>query len=151
MREQSGRSLIEIIGVLAIGAIMISGTYAIYNSTNEKQKRLIAGTELQNIATKTKTLLEYSGYQPVSVEFLIQSGALTNAKAPLGSSDWSITSSFDGTEFSINLNGLSYEECTYFTTKKFDWVEHISVNGYSTGEPSLCVELGENTISMFAK
>ena len=41
MREQSGRSLIEIIGVLAIGAIMISGTYAIYNSTNQKQKSLL--------------------------------------------------------------------------------------------------------------
>ena len=84
MREQSGRSLIEIIGVLAISAIMISGTYAIYHSTNEKQKRLIAGSELQNIATKTKTLLEYSGYQPVSVDFLIEAGALTNDKAPAG-------------------------------------------------------------------
>ncbi len=151
MREQSGRSLIEIIGVLAIGAIMVSGTYAIYNSTNAKQKRLIASSELENIATKTKTLLEYSGYIPVSVDFLIESGALSSDKAPAGSQDWSITSNFDGTEFSINLSGLSFDECAYFTTKKFDWTTHISVNGYDTKETSYCLKTGDNKISFFAK
>ena len=151
MREQSGRSLIEIIGVLAIGAIMVSGTYAIYNSTNEKQKRLIAGTELQNIATKTKTLLEYSGYQNVSVDFLIESGALKNNKAPAGNQNWSVTSNFDGTEFSINLSGLTYDECAYFTTKKLDWTTHINVNGYDSSDASYCLKTGDNNISFFAQ
>ena len=151
MREQSGRSLIEIIGVLAIGAIMVTGTYAIYNSTNAKQKRLIASTELENIATKTKTLLEYSGYTPVSVDFLIEAGALTNDKAPAGGNNWSVTSNFNGTEFSINLVDLTFDECAYFTTKKFDWTTHISVNGYDSGETSYCLKTGDNTISFFAK
>lgn len=151
MREQSGRSLIEIIGVLAIGAIMISGTYAIYNSTNQKQKRLIASETLKDIATKTKTLLEYSGYQNVSVDFLIEAGAISNDKAPAGGKDWSITSNFDGTEFSINLTGLSFDECAYFTTKKFDWVTSISVNGFSSSDTSYCLKSGENTISFFAQ
>ena len=151
MREQSGRSLIEIIGVLAIGAIMISGTYAIYNSTNQKQKRLIAASNLENIATKTKTLLEYSGYQPVSVDFLIEAGALTNDKAPAGGKDWSVTGSIDGTEFSINLVDLSYDECAYFTTKKLDWVTYIKVNDYDSGDSSYCLKTGANKISFFSK
>ena len=151
MREQSGRSLIEIIGVLAIGAIMISGTYAIYNSTNQKQKRLIASSNLENIATKTRTLLEYSGYGPVSVDFLIEAGALTNDKAPAGGKDWSVTSSIDGTEFSINLVDLSYDECAYFTTKKLDWVTKISVNGYDSDDSSYCLKTGDNRISFFSK
>ena len=54
MREQSGRSLIEIIGVLAIGAIMVSATYSIYHSTNEKQKRFVASETLKDIAKNTK-------------------------------------------------------------------------------------------------
>lgn len=151
MREQSGRSLIEIIGVLAIGAIMISGTYAIYHSTNEKQKRLIASSELENIVTKTKTLLEYSGYTPVSIDFLIESGALTTDKAPAGNQNWSITSNIDGTEFSINLYGLTYDECTYFTIKKFDWVTHITVNNYNSSDASYCLKTGDNTLSFFAQ
>lgn len=151
MREQSGRSLIEIIGVLAIGAIMVSGTYAIYNSTNQKQKRLIAASEMENIATKTKTLLEYSGYGPVSVDFLIESGALANDKAPAGGKDWSVTSNFDGTEFSINLVGLSYSECTYFTTKKLNWVTRITVNGYESDDSAYCLKTGDNIMSFFAQ
>jgi len=151
MREQSGRSLIEIIGVLAIGAIMVSGTYAIYNSTNQKQKRFIAEATLENIATKTKTMLEYSGYGPVSVDFLIESGAITSDKAPAGGKGWSVTSSIDGTEFSINLVDLSYEECVYFATKKLDWATHISVNGFSSGDTSYCLKTGSNNMSFFAK
>ena len=151
MREQSGRSLIEIIGVLAIGAIMMSATYAIYHSVNEKQKRLVASEELKDIATKTKTLLEYSGYLPVSVDFLIESGVITNNKAPAGGADWSVTSNFDGSEFSINLVKLTFDECAYFTTKKFDWANRVSVNGYESGESSLCMKTAENTISFFAQ
>lgn len=151
MREQSGRSLIEIIGVLAIGAIMISGTYAIYNTTNQKQKRLIASETLKDIATKTKTLLEYSGYQNVSIDFLIESGAINSNKSPAGNQDWSITSNVDGTEFSINLNGLSFDECAYFTTKKMDWTTHISVNGFDSSATSYCLKTGDNKISFYAK
>lgn len=151
MREQSGRSLIEIIGVLAIGAIMLSATYSMYHSTNEKQKRLIASEELKDITTKTKTLLQYSGYAPVSIDFLIESGVLNNDKAPAGGDGWSITSNFDGSEFSINLVKLTFEECAYFTTKKFDWVTRLSVNGYDSADSSFCMKTGDNTISFFAQ
>lgn len=151
MREQYGRSLIEIIGVLAIGAIMVSATYTMYHSTNEKQKRLIASEELKDIAQKTKILLGYSGYEPVSVDYLIESGVINNDKAPAGGNKWSVTSNFDGTEFSINLVELSYAECAYFTTKKFDWATHITVNGYSSSDSSYCMKSGDNMISFFAQ
>ena len=151
MREESGRSLIEIIGVLAIGAIMVSAAFSMYKTSNQRQKRLIATEAMRDIVTKTKTLLEYSGYQPVSVDFLIEAGALTNNKQPIGAKDWSVTSSIDGSEFSINLTGLSFDDCAYFTTKKFDWATHITVNGYDSANGSFCLKTGDNRISLFAK
>ena len=151
MREQSGRSLIEIIGVLAIGFAMVGTTISVYRSTNEKQKRLVASQELKDIATHTKTLLEYSGYKNVSVDFLIESGALKSDKAPIGTKDWSISSNVDGTEFYINLTGLSFEECAYFTIKKFDWATDISVNAYSSSDSSYCLRTGDNKISFTVK
>ena len=151
MREQLGRSLIEIIGVLAIGGIMVSATYVAYNTTNAKQKRFIASETLKDIVQKTKTLLEYSNYTPVSVNYLIEAGALKNDRAPIGGDNWSITSNFDGSEFSINLVGLTFDECAYFATKKFDWATHIGVNGYSTSDSSYCLKTGENTVSFFAQ
>ena len=75
MREQSGRSLIEIIGVLAISGIMVAGVFSMYQSISNRQKRMIATENLKEIVTKTKTVLEYSGYEMVSVDFLIKSGA----------------------------------------------------------------------------
>ena len=151
MREQNGRSLIEIIGVLAIGAIMVSAAFNMYRTANQRQKRLIATETLRDIATKTKTLLEYSGYQPVSVDFLIESGALENKKQPLGGQDWSVSSSVDGSMFSINLVGLSFEDCAYFATKKLTWATHITVNGYESTNGSFCLKTGDNKISFFAK
>lgn len=151
MREQSGRSLIEIIGVLAISGIMVSAVFSMYQSISNRQKRMIASENLKEVATKTKTLLEYSGYQPVSVDFLVESGALNNTKSPIGSEDWSVTSSIDGSEFSINVNNLTYEECTYFTTKKLDWTYRISVNGYENDAASFCLKTGENKLSFFVK
>ncbi|MBR5904057.1 MAG: prepilin-type N-terminal cleavage/methylation domain-containing protein [Alphaproteobacteria bacterium] len=151
MKEQSGRSLIEMLGVLALGGVIVAGAFSIYKTIDARQKHFIASETLRDIASKTQTLLKYSGYTPVSVDFLIKSGAIQNAKSPLGSHDWSITSSFDGTEFSINLNGLSFDECTYFATKKIDWTTHISVNGYDSGDASYCLKSGENKISFFAE
>jgi len=151
MKEQSGRSLIEIIGVLAIGAVMISAAFTMYRSANQRQKRLIASEMLNDIASKTKTLLEYSGYQPISVDYLIEAGAINNNKAPMGASDWSVTSSIDGTEFSINLVGLSFDDCAYFTTKKFNWATKVMVNGYEYTHGSFCLKTGDNKISFFAK
>jgi type II secretory pathway pseudopilin PulG len=151
MREQSGRSLIEIISVLAIGGFMIAASYGVYNSISAKQKRLIASEELKTIATNTQTLLQYSGYQNVSVDFLIESGAIKNDHAPIGGTDWSVTSNFDGTEFSINLVDLTFDECAYFTTKKFEWTTHVKVNGFDSSDASLCMKTGENTISFYAQ
>lgn len=151
MREEQGRSLIEIIGVLAIGAIMISATYAMYHSANQKQKRLVASEELRDIAQKTKTLLQYSGYGPVSVDYLIEAGAISNDRAPAGGDRWSVTSNFDGSEFSINLVDISFDECAYFTTKKFDWATRLSVNGYDSSDSSYCMKTGDNTLSFFVK
>lgn len=151
MREQSGRSLIEMLGVLALGGIITAMAVNMYRTIDQRQKRLIASESLYQIVKDTKTLLQYAGYNAVSVDFLIKSGVLRNDKTPVGSDDWSITSSVDGTEFSINLSGLTFEECTYFTTKKLDWATKISVNGYNSGSASYCLKTGDNKISFFAQ
>ena len=151
MKEQSGRSLIEIIGVLAISGIMVAATFSMYHTISNRQKRMIASENLKEIVTKTKTLLEYSGYAPVSVDFLVKSGAMNNTRAPIGDNDWTITPSFDGSEFSINLTGLTFDECAYFATKKFDWATRVSVNGYESNSVSFCLKTGDNKLSFFVK
>jgi len=151
MRECSGRSLIEIIGVLAITGIITAGAFAMYKTISNRQKRLIASTELQNIVENAKLLLSYtSDYSTISVDFLIESGALKNNKAPIGTT-WSITPSFDLKEFSINLNGLSYDDCVYFTTTPPTWSNHIQVNGHDSSSGDFCMSSGNNQISLYSE
>lgn len=149
MKYESGRSLIEILGVLAIGAIMTVATVNVYNNIRLRQVRTIAIAELKQIAQNTKLLISPVGdYSVISVDYLIQSGALKNANAPIGGNDWSI-SSVNENAFSINLTNLSKSDCAYFTNANIDFVYKISVNGYDDEVSKHCFSNDVNQISLF--
>lgn len=152
MKQESGRSLIEILGVLAIGGILTAGAITTYNTIRNRQIRTVATGQMENIAKNTKLLLSMKGdYSGVSVDYLIKSGALKNNKAPIGSESWSVTSSLDGKEFSINLVGLTKGECDYFTTVNLDWSNKIKVNGNETNPGSYCLTTGNNDVSFIVQ
>ncbi|MDR0741315.1 MAG: type II secretion system GspH family protein [Rickettsiales bacterium] len=148
MREESGRSLIEVIGVMAIGAIMTAALVATYNTVRNRQVRTIASSRLEQIAKHAKLLMEMrQDYSGVSVDYMVKSGALKNTKPPIGGDGWSITSSADGKEFLINLKGLTKGECDYFTTAKLEWASGIKVNGYESDPGTYCLTTGGNEVS----
>ena len=148
MKYEYGRSLIEIIGVLAIGGLMSVATIRVYQHVHTTQVRSIATNEIEQIAKNVKLLAGARGtYDGVSVDYLIKSGALKSSKAPLGSDSWSITSSYDGTSFSINLTELSAGECAYFMAKQFTWAKSVLINGIEKDETSQCFSTNTNQIS----
>ena len=120
MKEESGRSMVEIVGVLAIGVIMIAAAFSMYRSIDQRQKRLIASETIEDVAKKTKILYEFSSYKNVSIEDLYNKKAISDMRAPIGTS-WALKAENDFSEFSITLSGLSASECKYFKTKKSDW------------------------------
>lgn len=130
MMEQSGRSLIEVIGVLAITGVMSAGAIGIYNSVRHTQHRTVANAELEQVAKNVKILMEPRGtYEGVSVDYLIKAGALNSAAAPIGG-QWSVTAEYDRPAFSINLTEMSEGDCDYFATSAPAWATEIVVNGY---------------------
>lgn len=152
MKQESGRSLVEVMGVLAITAIMSASAIGLYSMIRKNQTRQIAATQLQQIAKNTKLLLEMRGdYTGVSVDYLIDAGALKNSSAPIGGDNWSVVATTDGTAFSINLVDLSEGECNYFTTIKTDWATTILVNGYETDAASRCFSSKTNQISFIVQ
>ncbi len=154
MRTESGRSLIEIIGVLAVAAIMTAGAIGMYKTMRDRSMRTIATAELDQVAKNVRLMMAPRGdYSGVSVDYLVKAGALRNDRAPIGGDDWSITASDDGTMFSINLTGLSYGDCAYFTTAIPTWASGLRVNGYSNadGMPDFCMSSGDNMISFMVE
>lgn len=124
MRENSGRSLIEITGVLAIGVSMLAAAYSMYKTIDARQKRLITYETVQDIAKKTKVLYAYSGYKDISANTLITDGAITDTKLPIG------TLAISGTDanFTITISELTEDECEYFKIKKADWAAKMRIN-----------------------
>lgn len=130
MKQQSGRSLIEILGVLTVGTVMIAAAAGMYRAIDQRQKRVVALETMKDIVTNIKTLKEYSGnYKDVSIDYLIHAGVLKNAKAPIGSEDWAIKPTDTG--FAIYLYNLSYDECAFFATKNIEWASYVVINGTS--------------------
>ena len=144
MKQESGRSMLEIVGVLAIGVIMIASAYRMYKSIDQRQKRLVASETVEEVAKKTKILYEFSGYAGVSIDALKTKGAISNTKSPIGSG-WELKPNKNG-GFKITLQGLSYDECKYFTIKKADWAESVNANTDSN-----CNKNNSNTVTFFVK
>ncbi|MBQ2005329.1 MAG: hypothetical protein II219_00775, partial [Alphaproteobacteria bacterium] len=79
MKQESGRSLIEVIGVMAIAGLMTVSAIGVYNMLRKNQVRMIADAELEQIAQNTKMLLEMRGsYEGVSIDYLIKAGILSD-------------------------------------------------------------------------
>lgn len=152
MKEQSGRSLIEVIGVIAIAGVMTVSSLGVYNVIRSNQIRTIASAELQQIAENTKLLMEMRGtYEGLSVDYLIKAGALKSDKAPLGGADWSVVASADGTTFSINLVDLTSGQCEYFATAAPKWASAILINGFETSITDNCFDSDTNQISFIVE
>ena len=134
MREESGRSLIEIIGVLAIGVTMLVAAYGMYKTIDQRQKRLIAYEAVQDVAKKTRILYAFSGYSSVSVANLQSDQAIESTQTPIGTS-WSIGPNDDNNaQFKIRLEGLDYADCEYFRIKKADWAIEKQINYNENGQ-----------------
>lgn len=152
MRAESGRSLIEIIGAMAIAGVMVVGTIAAYNTIRTNQVRSIADAELNQMAQDIKILMEMRGtYEGLSIDYLIKAGALNSNRAPIGGNDWSVTASADGQTFSINLVDLTDGECKYFTATPPKWASAMLVNGFESGITDNCFDSATNQISFIVE
>jgi len=152
MRQESGRSLIEIIGVLAIGTIMAVAAVEMYGQIRTSQTRTIVSSELEHLAKNVKLLSGARGtYAGVSVDYLVKAGALKTPHAPIGGDDWSVTPSFDEKSFSINLVELSSGECEYFAAKKHAWAKTVLINGFETSGESNCFSTNTNQVSFIVE
>jgi len=150
MRQESGRSLIEILGVLAIAGVMAATSFAVYKNIKNRMTRITATQELKQISQNIKLLVSSaSDLSYISVDYLIESGALKNNKPPIGGDDWSITPNSDGISFSINLTELSQSQCYYFTNANLDFTYKITVNDYEDDNAEHCFSSGNNQVSLF--
>ena len=143
-KHESGRSLIEVIGVMALGAVMLAGTFRAYQVIRVRQARVIAAEELHDAAHNGRLLFagknDYSG---ISVNYLIKMGALKTDRAPSVAQSYDIQAEADGGAFRINLHGVSFSDCAWLGTQRFDWASKVLANDFYEGKPAENCKQGE--------
>jgi type II secretory pathway pseudopilin PulG len=152
-QNESGRSMIEIIGVMAIMGVITAGAIAMYNSVRNRQIRMIAAEDLKSLAQGAKLIYQGRGdYAGISVEKMVEYRVLKNNKAPIGNQEnYSVRSENLGKEFLISLGGLSAGDCAYFATVNLDWAAAVRVNGFESDPKAYCMRGGANQVSFVVK
>ncbi|MBD5388629.1 hypothetical protein HDR63_00015 [bacterium] len=153
MRHESGRSLIEVIGVLAIAAIMTSLAITMFSTIRHRQIRTVAAADLAQVVKNVRLLMGARGdYTGLSVDYLVKAGALRNTHAPIGNA-WTVTSGTDRQTFVITLMGLSEGECDFFVAAPPTWASLLRVNGADVvdGETVYCLTSPNNQIAFVAE
>ena len=153
LNSESGRSLIEVVGVLALGAIMIAGTFKVYQVVRTRQTRLIATEELRDVARNSRLLFAGRGdYAGISVNYLIKSGALKSDAAPGIAETYDIRAQADGGGFVINLLGVGFSDCAWAMTQRFDWADAARANDSYEGAPAgNCKKSGGNKVTFVVR
>ena len=151
MKTESGRSLIEMIGVIAITGFMTASAIWLYNSIRYNQNNTIAAATLREVAKNANILMGMRGdYTGISVEYLVKAGAITKDVAPIGKT-WSVDVGVDTATFEIKLYGLSHGECEFFASVPPAWAESMIVNGVPSTEYTHCISALENNITFVAR
>ncbi len=126
-KYQTGRSMIEMLGVLAIVGILSAGGIAGYSMAMEKQKTNTLIERMHRIAMQGRTF--YNGeYTGISKQNLINSGSLTNTdfQNPFGG-NIGIFYLYD-TTFYVSATNLSTAACVQLL--KTDWGNPGTITGF---------------------
>lgn len=152
MREQSGRSLIEMLGVLAIAGVMTAGAIKMYGVVRTRQIRMVATEDMKAIALNTKLLYSVrNNYNEISVDYLIKSGVMKSEKSPLAGSNFSVTSNPGVKEFAMVFSNIDFKDCAWLATLKTDWSAKVSVNGYFDSATTYCKKVDKNEVAIWVK
>jgi len=151
MKTEYGRSLIEIIGVLALTAIMTAGAIKLYSSIRTNQNHTIVSANLREIAKDIKLLFDMrEDYNGLSVEYLQKAGAIKNVNAPIGN-NWVIEPIEDGKAFTIKLFDIGHSDCEFFAVSVPQWATRVLVNNHDIDDNPHCFSGSTNNVFFIAE
>ena len=139
MKNESGRSMIEMLGVLAIMGVITVGAIGLISTAMRTQKRNTVNEEVLQIVTGVRQLLgEYDDFSNINNSTIF--GAIgMSAKNPYGGTYELSVDPSNSRQFIVSITGLSDGDCEYFVTKAWsDSVEYIGSDGKKSGASGNC-------------
>ena len=150
MKNESGRSMIEMLGVLAIMGVITVGAIGMISTAMRTQKRNTVNEEVLQIVTGVRQLLgEYDDFSNINNSTIF--GAIgMSSKNPYGGTYELSVDPANSRQFVVTINGLSKNDCEYFITKGWsDSVGYVASDGKQSGATGNCrMEDGKNTVKI---
>jgi len=149
MRQESGRSMIEMIGVLAIMAIITAGAFALISTAFNTQKRGRVTDDVANIVSGVRSLLgEYDDFSNIDNSTIFGAIGVSN-KNPYGGTYELAVNPSNSRQFIISIKGLSKAECDGLVTKAWNDSVRYNESGHKeSGAKGDCLEGKKNTVSI---
>ena len=150
MKMESGRSMIEMLGVLAIMGVLTVGAIGLISTAMRTQKRNTVNEEVLQMVTGVRQLLgEYDDFSHIDNATIF--GAIgMSAKNPYGGTYELAVDPANSRQFVVTINGLSRNDCEYFITKAWsDSVGYLATDGKQSGASGNCrMEDGKNVVKI---
>ncbi len=148
MNQESGRSMIEMLGVLAIMGVITVGAIGMISTAMRTQKRNSVNDDVIQMVTGVRQLLgEYDDFSHINNATIFGAIGMSN-KNPYGGSYELNVNPANSHQFIVSVTGLSEGDCKYFVTKAWsDSIGYQMSNGTQGGAAGNCNDLnGKNTV-----
>lgn len=141
MKQESGRSMVEMLGVLAIMGIITVGAISMISYAMRMQKQSTVNDDVYQLVLGVRQLLgEYDDYTRIDNSTIFTALAMSD-KNPYGGSYKVAVNPSNTRQFIVTIDGLSDAECKALVTK--GWTDSV---GGATGN---CVSMGrDNSVSI---
>ena len=151
--QQSGRSMIEMLGVLAIMGVITVGAITMISAAMRNQKRTTVQDEVAQIVTGVRTLLcEYDDFSNLDNSTVFAAIGMS-PKNPYGGNYELLVNPANPRQFILTIGGLNYADCEFFKQKA--WSDSVGYQmsdgkqGGATADPDDCnADNGRNRVML---
>lgn len=149
MKQESGRSMIEMVGVLAIMGMLTAAAFALISLGINRQKQSRVTDDVVTIVSGVRTLLgDYDDFSNIDNSTIFAAMSVSN-KNPYGGTYELSVNAANSRQFIVSINGLSKADCEALITKAWtDSIGYISSDHKESGAIGNCVDGNANVVSI---
>ena len=149
MRQESGRSMIEMVGVLAIMGMLTATAFALISLGINRQKQARVMDDVVTMVSGVRGLLgDYDDFSNIDNSTIFAAMSVSN-KNPYGGTYELAVDPSNTRQFIVRINGLSKSDCEALVTKAWtDSVGYVSSEHKESGATGNCGEGTNNVVSI---
>ncbi|MCL2748687.1 MAG: hypothetical protein FWE50_01285 [Alphaproteobacteria bacterium] len=133
INQESGRSMIEMLGVLAIMGVITVGAITMISAAMRSQKRTALQDEVAQLVTGVRTILgEYDDFSNLDNATIFAAVGMSD-KNPYGGKYSLMVNPSNTRQFILTIDGLSSSDCKYFQAKAWSDSVGFAMSGGRTG------------------